>query len=370
MPQPVAVLWLIKGLDAGGAEQLLLSTAEVMDRERFHLEVAYLVPAHAALVPRFRALRIPTHLLDGPNEYDPRWVLRLRRLVRRGRFDVVHTHSPYVASLARPALRTLPKSVRPRLIYTEHNLWGSRAWPTRVANRLTYSMDSEQLAVSEAVLRSVPPSLRTRLELLVHGTRLNPAPPETPGSVRRELGIRSGETLLLSVANLRPAKDHRRLLAVVRSLLDEGRQIRLAIAGHGPLEAELRDLIASLRLDDRVHLLGHRSDVQALLHDCDVFVLPSRWEGLPVALMEAMAAGVAIVATDVGGVSEAVRADVDGLLVSDPSVYSFAAAVSRVLDDPSLAARLRSSARERAGIFDIRRSTRRLEEIYAGHSVG
>lgn len=366
----MAVLWLIKGLSAGGAEQLLLSAAHVIDRERFHVEVAYLVTAHDTLAPQFALKGIPTHALDCRHEFDLRWIARLRRLLVRGRFDVLHTHSPYVAGFARPLVATLPRNRRPRLVYTEHNLWSSRAGPTRLINAWTYFMDSAQLAVSQAVWRSVPLRHRARLELLIHGTLLDEAVTRSPGDVRRELGVGPEEILLLSVANLRPAKDLHRLLHVMRQLLDRGHPVRLAIAGHGPLAAELAAVCTSLELGRHVHLLGHRSDVWALLRDSDVFVLTSRWEGLPVALMEAMAAGLPIVATDVGGIPEAVRPGVDGLLVGDPSVEGFADAVARVIVDPDMRGRMGTAAQDRAEMFDIRRSTRRLEQIYAGSKAG
>src|SRR5947207_4865366 len=135
--EPIRVLWLTKGLGPGGAERLLVSFAAKADRERFDLRAAYLLPWKDHLVAQLAALGVPADCLDGRLEVDPRWVRRLRTLVREARIDVVHVHSPLVAALARPALRALPRQDRPALMGTEHNVWSSHHPATRCANRLT-----------------------------------------------------------------------------------------------------------------------------------------------------------------------------------------------------------------------------------------
>src|SRR5436190_23621944 len=91
---PIRILWLTKGLGRGGAERLLVSLAQRLDRSSFELEVAYVLPWKDALVPELQRLGVPVHCLGGSRAFDTRWVTRLRRLVGRGRFDLVHTHTP------------------------------------------------------------------------------------------------------------------------------------------------------------------------------------------------------------------------------------------------------------------------------------
>jgi L-malate glycosyltransferase len=119
--RPLRVLWVIKGLGPGGAEQLLVNHAGVRDREAFEYEAAYLVPVKRHLVPQLEALGVPVHALDAPREWDPRWAWRLRTRLRNHPVDVVHGHSPYVAAVTRLIVRTLPRGARPALVYTEHN---------------------------------------------------------------------------------------------------------------------------------------------------------------------------------------------------------------------------------------------------------
>src|SRR5688572_21884014 len=120
---PIRVLWLTKGLGPGGAERLLASFAANADHERFDLRAAYLLPWKDHLVAELTALGVRVTCLDDRLEVDPRWLRRLRSLVCAARIDVVHAHSPLVAALARPALRSLSRRSRPALMGTEHNLW-------------------------------------------------------------------------------------------------------------------------------------------------------------------------------------------------------------------------------------------------------
>ncbi|MGH3926517.1 MAG: glycosyltransferase, partial [Pseudonocardiaceae bacterium] len=147
------ILWLTKGLGRGGAEQLLRLTAAEIDQARFQIEVAYLLAWKNALVPEFETRGIATHCLGMRHSADLSWVRRLRSLVRRRRFDLIHTHSPYPAIAARVALGTgtIP------LIHTEHNLWPHYRWPTYAANAATYGRNAAVLAVSHPVADSIRP---------------------------------------------------------------------------------------------------------------------------------------------------------------------------------------------------------------------
>jgi hypothetical protein len=123
----VRVLWLIKGLGAGGAERLLVSMARTRDRAAFDYEAAYLVPWKTAMVTDLEDAGVPVTCLDGAREYLPAWAWRLRRRLVERPVDVVHPHSPYVAGMSRLVIRTLPRRLRPRVVSTEHNSWASHA---------------------------------------------------------------------------------------------------------------------------------------------------------------------------------------------------------------------------------------------------
>jgi glycosyltransferase involved in cell wall biosynthesis len=359
------VLWLVKGLGPGGAERLLVAAAGAHDRARFDLSCAYLLPWKQQLVPEFGALDVPTHCLDVRDERDLRWAGRLRRLLVEEPVDVLHAHSPYPAGIARLVVRTLPRRLRPRLVYTLHNTWGSFARPTRVLNGATMPLDAADLAVSAQVAATLPPRLARRTEVLVHGIDLDAVRARRDrAGMRAELGIGPDEVVFGTVANLRRQKDYPNLLAAARLLRDRGTAIRVVAAGQGPLEAEIRAEHARLGLGDAVLILGERPDAIRVMSGCDGFVLASDNEGLPVALMEALALGLPVVATRVGGVPEAVTEGDDAVLVPPRDPAALADALAAVAADPARRARMGAAAAVDAERFTIRRTVTRVEAVY------
>ena len=357
------VLWLIKGLAAGGSERLLVEHAIAGDRDRFDYEVAYLLADKRHLVGDLEELGVPTHCLGVQTEADPRWLWRLGRLLHTRKFDVVHAHSPVSASIARVVIRSSFPSTG--FVYTEHNRWPSYHPITRTMNRLTYPLNNAVLAVSGDVVQSMNWSARRRAEVLTHGIDLDRvrANHAKRDAVRAELGVGPDEVLVITVANLRVNKRYPDLLAAARWVLDTGAPVRFAAAGQGPLEAEVRAEHARLGLGDRFTLLGYRSDAQRLIAGADLFALASSHEGLPVAVMEAFALGVPVVSTAAGGMNQAVHDGVNGLLVPPRDPNALADALVRALD-PALRARLSAGAAASGERYSAKYSVARIEEIY------
>ena len=362
---PIRVLWLTKGLGPGGAERLLLSFAAIADRTRLDLQVAYLLPWKDHLVAELAGLRVPAVCLDSRREVDPRWLRRLRRLVRTARIDVVHAHSPMVAALARPALRTLPRRDRPALMGTEHNLWSSHHPVTRWANNLTLPLESVTIAVSDQVRASMPPRLARRTEVVIHGVDVDAIASRRGerDAARAELRVPSDQMLVATVANLRANKDYPTLLAAARQLADAGEPIQFVSVGQGPLAEQLEEKRDELGLGERFRFLGYREDPIRVLVAADVFCLSSRFEGLPISMLEAMAAGLPIVATRVGGIPGVVADGKEGRLVptGDPAALATALAGLR---DPDLRSRLAAAAIERVRAFGINQAVQRQQELY------
>lgn len=360
----IRVLWLIKGLGPGGAEQLLLQAARVIDRERFDYDIAYVRPDKTHLVPEFEAAGIPTRLLGSASPIRLGWVRELRGLVAS--VDVVHVHSPVLAAATRLAVRSLPRRRRPHLVTTEHNEWTSHRLPTRLANALTGPLDEHTWAVSDEVRSTVWRPLRDRFEVLVHG--IDPASVTTDTGdrqlTRARLGIAEDEVVSLTVANLRRNKDYPSLLEAARLATASEPRLRFLSVGQGPLKAELESMHAASGLGDRFTFLGFRRDIPALLAAADVLTLSSAHEGLPVAVMEAFAVGLPVVATAVGGVPQQVRDGVEGRVVPPGNPAALAGAIVALAQDPDLRATMAAAARARSADYDIRRAVREQERVY------
>lgn len=356
------VLLLTKGLGPGGTERLLLEQVAARSSE-VEYDAAYLLPWKRHLASELEALGARTHCLGVRSEADPRWLWRLDRLVRHGGFHVVHAHAPLSAALARVQVRV--HRPRPVLVYTEHNRWPSYHPVTRAANRVTYRLNDAVLAVSSDVRASIPSSLRDRVEVLVHGIDLERvrARAREREAVRAELGMADDEVLVVTVANFRESKGYPHLLRAAAILRDRRSPTRFAVVGQGQLEGQVRALHAELGLAGTVHLLGYRPDAARVIAAADLFALASLHEGLPVAVMEAFALGVPVVATRVGGLVEAVTDGVNGILVPPADPVALADALGALVE-PSRRERLAAGARWSGERFSSAPAVARLEHVY------
>jgi glycosyltransferase involved in cell wall biosynthesis len=332
----------------------------------FALRVVFLLPWKDHLVPALEELGVKCTCLDVRDERDVRWASRFRRLLIRDPVDIVHAHSPYAAAIGRLVVRSLPRAKRPRLVSTEHNPWSTFKLPTRLANRLTAPLDDAILAVSAEARASMSGRQRDRAQVLVHGIDVAGTAGQRSSreATRHELAIPDDVVAIGTVANYHPKKDWPNLLAAVRELVDRGLPIQVVAVGQGPLEAEVEARRRELRLEHHVTLTGYRPDAVRLMAGCDVFVLASRYEGLPVVLMEASALGLPIVTTAVGGIPDVFTDGVDALIVPPGSPRLLADALESLVLDPGERERLGTAAALRAPEFSISRAVTEIESTY------
>jgi glycosyltransferase involved in cell wall biosynthesis len=312
----------------------------------------------------------PAEIGDRPRVLgDLRTIARLRRLLAAWRPDVVHAHGLRAGALTAVAtslVRPAGYAARPALVVTVHN-----APPAGVLAAATYRVLELTAARGAVSVLCVSPDLEDRMRAAGArrvgravvaapaappvgaparaappvGASARAAPPAPAVGAAAQAFRASRRPVVLAAGRLAPQKGFGTLLEAAARWRDIRPEPVLVIAGAGPLEADLRRKAASLGL--AVQFAGHRRDVQALLDMADVFVLPSRWEGQPLVLQEALRAGAAIVATRVGGVA-ALTGERAALLVPPGDPERLAAAVRSVLTDPVLAATLREAAAGRA----------------------
>lgn len=370
MTRPIRVRHLLKGLGPGGAERLVVAQAlaEVHGTDLRH-DVVHLLPRKDHLVSELRAGGVATHCLDSGSAVRPGWMLRLRRMLRCDPVDVVHVHSPALAAVTRVLVRTIPRRIRPALVVTEHNRWPRHHRLTRLANRLTIRLDDAVIAVSDDVRRSIRGRPAHGVRVITHGIDLDAvrgAADRT--SARTEIGADDGDVVVACVANLRPEKALDRLVEAAALALARAPRLRYVLVGQGPLEQALEGWVSGAGIADRFSVLGYRDDAARIVSGADVFTLSSRHEGLPVAIMEALALGVPVAATAAGGIPDAVGEA--GLIsaVDDPAALA-ANHVALALDE-ELRARLAARATVEAERFSINRAASEIAEIYASVTAG
>jgi glycosyltransferase involved in cell wall biosynthesis len=357
----------------GGAEALAYEFARRLDQERF--SSCLCITRRPAPERETRAARELDELqrggvsvlrLDRDSTRSLAPWLRLYAFLRRERIDIVHAHMPRASV---PGTLIGRAAGVPVVISHEHGSSLERGKRVRrILDRQIVARGSDViLAVSEwdraNLIRheGIPPG---KVAVFRHGIDAARCEQRAVVELRRELGAESAP-LIGAVGNLLPVKGHADLLMAVRALADRGLPVQCVIAGTGPEHARLTALIGELGLAGRVRLLGYRSDVPALLRALDVVAVPSHSEGAPLAVIEAMAAGRPIVASNVAGIPELIADEIHGLLVPPREPSAIATAIERLLDDPELAARLGEAAHRRQRCeLDLNVSVRALEALY------
>jgi glycosyltransferase involved in cell wall biosynthesis len=303
------------------------------------------VPAHEVAMER--------RLLSATNA---RAVGALATLIRRGRFDIVHAHSSIAGALARPAARLAGRAGRrPRTVYTPHGFAfltpgsAARRRLLLTAERALGRITDRLIAVSpteaeHAVAWGVVP-LR-KVETIPNGVDLSrPTGPEERGAIRRREGW-DGAPVVGTVARMTPQKDPETWLAVASRLAAARPDVRFVWVWGGEQEQHVRRRAREMGLEGRLEFAGYREDARQLLGAFDVFLLTSRFEGLPYTPIEALASGTPVVATDVVGTRDVVRHGETGLLAPPGDVDALAGRVARLLEDGELAGRLAGAGRE------------------------
>jgi glycosyltransferase involved in cell wall biosynthesis len=349
-----------------------VTSARRRDRRRVAIRVLYLLPHKGALVGDLEAEDVPVACLGYRDGHDPRWLAALRRSLVADPVDIVHAHNPVMAVGARIVARSLPRRLRPRVVVTDHNVWHGYMPVSRWADGLTSGLDDARLTVSEAVRVSLPTSIQRRSEVVLQGIEVEQvwAQRAERKAVRAELGLDEGALVVGTVANLRAQKAYPDLLAAALEVVEQLPDVRFVAVGQGPLEGKVHALHARLGLGDRVLLLGHRPDAVRVMAACDVFVLASLYEGLGVAVMEALALGLPVVATAVGGVPEVVEHGREGLLVHPGHPWELAAALVCLLTDAERRQRMADAAALRGAELSIDAAVRRTEAVYHELAVG
>lgn len=351
MRQPVRVLQLITSLDRGGAENHLYALLTHADRRRFQMDVAVL-RGDGELTPQFRAAGIAVHHIRAHGQLDLGALERIVSLVRAQRYQVVHSHL-FRADLysALSAGRMGPD--RPRLVSTRHNddRFFLNPFVGIVHWWLSGSLDMI-IAISDHVARfTIARGVQDRRKVrrVYHGLDTDDARERERERLRlrAELGVGADDFLVGNVGRLAPQKGQRHLVSAMPALLSRVPGAHLAIVGGGDLEPVLRALARELGVQERVHLLGARRDARAFMHAADAFAMPSIWEGFGIVLLEAMAAGLPIVASRVATIPEVVVDGETGILVPPGDANALADALATLALDRKLAGRYGAAGRRR-----------------------
>jgi len=361
---PLRVGFVLHGLQVAGAEMLVLQIIQ-----RLHGQIkptVFCLDASGGLSERFENLDAEVILLDRRPGWDFSVAWRMARHIRRRGIQILHAHqySPFFyAALARVLAG---ESVR--LIFTEHG----RHFPDQVSkwrragNRLFFDRLADAVnAVSTFSADSLSRRdgfRRRRIEVIENGIDVD----RFNSRVERPLDLDPARRYVVNVARFHPVKDHATLLRAFEQVARVLADVDLLLVGDGPLRGEIEKLVQALHLENRVRFLGIRQDVPAILQVSKVFVLISVSEGAPLTLLEAMAVGLPVVVTSVGGMTEIVHDRVEGLLAPRQDAQAVADALIYLMKNPTTGARMGAAgARTVREFYTIDRTVQRYSSLYS-----
>jgi glycosyltransferase involved in cell wall biosynthesis len=362
----VKALFLCQNLSVGGAEELILGASAALPAEGVETGVVALT-RRGPIADEVEAAGVPLHLVPGePGLRDPAAFVRLVRLLQREQPDVVHTFLIVAGIYGR--LAAFAAGV-PLVLAAEQNVYARKPRRHALMERALTARTYRVVACCEVVGRHYQQQVgvpRSKVEVVYNAVRFGRRPQPTDRETARfALKLPPDALVLGTLGRLTEQKGQRLLLQAVAALASDFPDLVLFLAGAGPLRDDLEDDAAQLGLGDRVRFLGLRRDRPTLYAAMDLFVLPSRWEGLSLALVEAMGAGRAVVATDVGGNPEVVHDGRTGLLVPPNDVGALGDAIGVLARDRDLRASLGDAAAADARArFSIERHVAQLSALY------
>ncbi|MEI7845634.1 MAG: glycosyltransferase [Chloroflexota bacterium] len=362
--KPIHILQLIDGLNVGGAEMLLCDLASGLSKYGYRVSVGYSTPG--PLVDVLTAAGIPLTRLSRMGRIDPILFMGMLRLMRSDPPQVVHTHLFKSDFHGRLAARVAGVPV---VVSTLHNAdgWAKRK-PLGAMYGQTAGFVDKLIAVSDEVRdyhvthTGIPVSKVTVIE---NGVNVNKFKQGKATAIRTEFGIGSESILFGIIGRLKPQKDHVTFLKAAVEVIKQVPTARFLVIGEGPLLDELKNLAQELGLLPAVIFAGLRNDIPDVLAALDVLVFSSRWEGLPVTLLEGMAASKPIVATAVDGIRGVALPGVTALLVPPGDYHSLAQACINLAVDGDLRATFGRAGYERVSAkYSLGAMTDKIAYLY------
>ena len=363
--QPFKVFYLITELSTGGAQTALLHLLERLDRQRFSPVVATYYNAQAEIGERIRSLSVSVVDLGMPVKWRLDAFDRLYRSLRSEKPALTHTFL-FHANVPGRILGRLAGV--PAIISSERTMEMEgiarrrmNRWTARYADRIVCV--SNQVAAFAEDQIGIPSEKVVVIPNGVDQASFIGLPEKI--QAKRDLGFPFNKTLIGSVGRLDPVKGYLQLIEAFAALDPEKRDLHLALIGDGPQRDELEELCRSLGISGCVTFTGYQTGIPSYMAALDIFTLSSHFEGLPNAVLEAMAAGLPVVATAAGGIPDAVLDGETGLLVPPNQPKQLAEALDRMICNPELRARYGQAGRERVQAhFSVEHMVAETERLY------
>lgn len=364
------VVHIIKSLGRGGAETLLVETLKHHNRGHYNFQFLYFLPWKNQLVPELKANGGEVTCMSAASNLA--MLFRIPALVKwlkQEKVDLVHSHLPWAGIVARVAC----KLAGVPLIYTEHNVQERYHWSTRLLNKLTFSWQSRVIAVSTDVARSIKEHIGNRVPVQIVYNGIDDQRfehlPGASAQKKMELGFEKDAIVVGTIAVFRLQKRLDLWLQVFEATSKQYPNLRGIIVGDGPLKAELYTQAKQLGIEKKILFAGIQTDTPLWFSVFDIFMMSSDFEGLPLALLEAMSCGCTIVATEAGGIPEVVVHQEQALLSPVGDAAALTVNLQQACSSLDLRNQLSAAARQKViKNFSVTSMVNTLETLYTSVS--
>jgi len=362
----VRVLHIIKSLGRGGAEMLLQETLKEHDQNRYEFHYIYFLPWKDQMVEGLKA----GHGIVAPMPAKNNLLIMTKysaiiKYIKTHQIDLVHAHLPWAGFVSRLVFRFSKIPV----IYSEHNIQDRYHWITKTINRLTFNWQTKVIAVSGDVAASIQKSIHPKIpvQTILNGvnTRSFVRDNALRESQRKALGLGEDDILIGTIAVFRFQKRLKEWIDVIQKIQQQHPNVKACIVGDGILKPEIMEHVKARGMEDHIIFPGLQTDVKPWLSAFDIFMMTSSFEGLPIALLEAMSMECAVVCTDAGGIKEVIRDGEDGFLVPVDSWSQIETPLTRLISQPEQIKKYGQQARHRVETaFSMKVMVSQIEECY------
>lgn len=361
---PKKILHIIKSLGRGGAEMLLPETLSLHDKENFEFHFIYFLPWKDQMVERIRQAGGKVTCFKAKNNIQ--LIRRYKDVIRyceNHEIDLIHCHLPWAGFLGRLVYQRTGIPV----LYTEHNMQERYHVITKFINKYTFNSQSLAFGVSDDVTHSIQKNIYPKIPVrtLLNGVNTKRFIRTGDDQVRTQLGIPSNSVVIGNVAVFRFQKRLIEWLQVFSQISKKHSNVYGIIVGAGPLEEEIKEEYQRLDLENKVFFPGLQTEVKPYFEAMDIFMMSSEFEGLPIALLEAMSMECAVVATKAGGIKEVVKHDKHGLTCEVDQWQELGDRCQELIQSPEKLKALKIAARDRViDSFSLEKMVQELEQYY------
>lgn len=365
--ETIAVLHIIKSLGRGGAETLLPETLSKHDRQQFQFHYIYFLPWKDHMVAQIRENGGTVSCLSAKNNFQIfRKINQIKAYVLKHNIQVIHCHLPWAGIVG----RLVGKMTGVPVVYTEHNKWERYHKLTYFLNKASFSSQQRVIAVSDDVAQSIKKHYKRSaplVQVVLNGINTEKFSNSfsSDKNIRKELNIPADAIVIGLACVFRVQKRLLIWLQIAKQLHQQFPNVHFIIAGDGPLRETVFSKAEELQMQSYLHFVGLQPEIRPYLQAMNIFMMSSEFEGLPIALLEAMSMECMPASTAAGGIPELIKHEKNGLLVPVDQPMSLVETLTPYLEKPEKIHLLAKAARETVERdFSMQQMVNDLEQIY------